>query len=121
MDQLRHGVKRRPHMNIKTLSKFVAVATISMLLAMALVIFNALQTERRVVRSEDHRLRSLELAHELFQSSEDLSRMARSYVTTADPLYEERYRGQPISNAVEIFVSPAGATIRVQALPKPSI
>lgn len=91
MDQLRHGVKRRPHMNIKTLSKFVAVATISMLLAMALVIFNALQTERRVVRSEDHRLRSLELAHELFQSSEDLSRMARSYVTTADPLYEERY------------------------------
>ena len=42
-------------------------------------------------RSEHHRLRSLLLAYELFQSSEDLTRMARSYVSTGNPTYEENY------------------------------
>ncbi len=38
-----------------------------------------------------NRARSLELAHELLQSSEDLTRMARTYVCTGDPRYESRY------------------------------
>ncbi|MFM9437835.1 diguanylate cyclase (GGDEF)-like protein/PAS domain S-box-containing protein [Janthinobacterium sp. CG_23.3] len=78
-------------MSIKSLSRYVAVATIAMLTVMGAVIFHALQIEQRVNRGEEHRLRSLTLADELFQSSEDLTRMARSYVTTADPAYEARY------------------------------
>ncbi|MDC8758495.1 EAL domain-containing protein [Janthinobacterium fluminis] len=78
-------------MKISTLGKCVAVATIAMLVAMGLVIFRVLQIEQRVVLGAEHRRHSLMLADELFQSSEDLSRMARSYVSTGDLAYERHY------------------------------
>ena len=78
-------------MKIRDLSKMVAIATLAMLCAMGVVIFHALQIQDAVMHSADHRLRSIMLANELFQSSEDLTRMARSYVSTGDPAYERRY------------------------------
>ncbi|MET3129817.1 diguanylate cyclase (GGDEF)-like protein/PAS domain S-box-containing protein [Oxalobacteraceae bacterium GrIS 1.11] len=78
-------------MKIRVLSRFVAVSTIALLFSMGLVIMQALRIHDSVTGSAEHRLRSIMLSHELFQSSEDLTRMARSYVSTADPAYERRY------------------------------
>jgi len=71
--------------------KLYAVTSILLLLIMGIVVFQALNIQDDVVRSEGHRFRSFLLAVELFQSSEDLTRMARSYVTTGNPIYEKRY------------------------------
>ena len=78
-------------MKIRDLSRMVAMSTIAMLCAMGLVLFHALQIQDAVMHSADHRLRSIMLANELFQSSEDLTRMARSHVSTGDPAYARRY------------------------------
>ncbi|MEK7792869.1 MAG: hypothetical protein AAB306_06940, partial [Pseudomonadota bacterium] len=40
---------------------------------------------------ERQRFISLLLAQELFQSSEDLTRMARAYVVTGDPIYKDYF------------------------------
>jgi signal transduction histidine kinase len=41
-----------------------------------------------ITNAERQKHRSLQLANELFQSSEDLTKTARSYVVTGDPIYE---------------------------------
>lgn len=41
-----------------------------------------------IIKAERQKHNSLQLANELFQSSEDLTKMARSYVTTGDSNYE---------------------------------
>ncbi len=56
-----------------------------------LLSYLSLRIQRDTVRSERHRFRSFHLAHELLQSSEDLTRMARSYAATSDPVYETYY------------------------------
>jgi PAS domain S-box-containing protein len=65
---------------------FCAVAA-----GVAFSVLYALVIERSLVRSEEHRYSSYRLAMELFQSSEDLTRMARSYAATGNPDYERMY------------------------------
>jgi len=65
--------------------------SVCMLLAMGAVIVALLDTQGRITASEQHRWRAHELAQELMQSSEDLTRMARSYVATGDPVFEQHY------------------------------
>src|SRR5688572_20545476 len=50
------------------------------------------QSEREVDRANDARLQSYLLADELRQSSDDLTRVVRTYVVTGDPLYKRRYQ-----------------------------
>jgi len=61
------------------------------LLVMGALIISLLRTQAHVADSVEHRWRAHELADELLQSSEDLTRMARSYVATSDPVFEQRY------------------------------
>jgi len=61
------------------------------LVTIGLLILRAFKVQDEVVDAEDHRFRSSLLAMELFQSSEDLTRLARSYVSSRDPVFEERY------------------------------
>lgn len=49
-------------------------------------------SERRTDHAYDQRERSFLLADELRQSSNDLTKMVRSYVITADPVYQEHYQ-----------------------------
>lgn len=58
---------------------------------LALTISRAYRIQKRVMASEEHRYRSQLIAMELFQSSENLTRMARSYAVTGDVSYRERY------------------------------
>ncbi len=46
----------------------------------------------RIDRANQHRQQSLLIADELRQSSDDLTRMARTYVVSGDPLYKQHYQ-----------------------------
>jgi diguanylate cyclase (GGDEF)-like protein/PAS domain S-box-containing protein len=48
--------------------------------------------ERQIDRARELRLRTFLLADELRQSSDDLTRMARSYVITGDPIYRQHHQ-----------------------------
>ena len=78
-------------MKISHSYKLFAVTIILLLTIIVIVVFKALNIQDDVTQSEQHRFRSFSLAMELFQSSEDLTRMARSYVSTGKPIYEKRY------------------------------
>lgn len=75
-------------MNIKkftTYSIFLAILSIVILFIAAL---QSRELQRSVSELEERRVNSILLTEELFQSSEDLTRMARSYVVTSDSNYK---------------------------------
>ncbi len=78
-------------MKIRSSYKLFAITFTLFLLVIGIVVLRALYIQKDLIRSENHRLQSLLLAIQLFQSSEDLTRLARSYVTTGNPVYEKRY------------------------------
>jgi PAS domain S-box-containing protein len=49
-------------------------------------------SEKRIDEAYEQRQQSIELGHELRQSSDDLTRMARTYVITGDPSYRKHYQ-----------------------------
>jgi diguanylate cyclase (GGDEF)-like protein/PAS domain S-box-containing protein len=78
-------------MKIRHSYKLFAVIFTLLLIILGSVVFYTLAIQEKLVKSEEHRFRSFMLAIELFQSSEDLTSMARSYVTTGNPGYEKNY------------------------------
>jgi two-component system cell cycle sensor histidine kinase/response regulator CckA len=60
------------------------------LLVLAFALY--IEAEGRVDQAFELRHRSFLLANEVRQSSDDLTRFARSYVTTGDPLYKQRFQ-----------------------------
>jgi diguanylate cyclase (GGDEF)-like protein/PAS domain S-box-containing protein len=78
-------------MKISRSYKLFAVVFTVFLLILGVVIYYTLTIQENIVRSEERRFRSFMLANELIQSSEELSRMARSYVATGDSTYEKSY------------------------------
>jgi PAS domain S-box-containing protein len=78
-------------MKINHSYKLFAFTIFLLLIIAGFFVFKALNSQNDVIRSEEHRFRSVMLAIELFQSSEDLTRMARSYVSTGNPIYEKNY------------------------------
>jgi len=66
--------------------------TAGMLVAMAVVFFLYTLLEARVDSANDLRYRSVLLTAELRQSSDDLTRMARTFVATGDPAYKTYYQ-----------------------------
>lgn len=49
-------------------------------------------SEKQIDRANNLRHQSFLLADELRQSSDDLTRMARTYVVTGHPVYQQRYQ-----------------------------
>ena len=78
-------------MKISQSYKLFAVTITVLLIIIGIIVFKTITIQDDVIRSEQHRFRSFLLAIELFQSSEDLTRMARSYVSTGNTIYEKRY------------------------------
>ncbi|HLA29513.1 MAG TPA: response regulator [Pseudomonas sp.] len=78
-------------MTINRFIKLFCGAIILVLLLMGLLNWLAKDIQGDIVRSEQHRFESSLLAQELFQSSEELTRMARTYVSTGDERYERYY------------------------------
>ncbi|MDD5676667.1 MAG: ATP-binding protein [Kiritimatiellae bacterium] len=78
-------------MKIRRYYELFAVSAALFFIIMGFVAFKALTIQTSLVQEERHRFRSYQLALELFQTSEDLTRMARTYVSTGNPIYEKRY------------------------------
>jgi methyl-accepting chemotaxis protein len=53
--------------------------------------FISIYNQKNVLESAENKTLSYSLAQELRMSSEDLTRLARTYVSTKDPIYEEMY------------------------------
>jgi methyl-accepting chemotaxis protein len=70
---------------------FASVTIIMFLLVIGGVTQRMLTNQKKVTAAEERRYQSRLLADELRQSSDDLTRLARTYVVTADKRYEEQY------------------------------
>jgi hypothetical protein len=73
---------------------FINFGIVVIVLGLSLLIFlssQVLGTLDDITEAERQKHRSFQLANELFQSSEDLTKMARSYVTTGDSIYERLF------------------------------
>jgi CHASE3 domain sensor protein len=51
--------------------------------------------EKQIDHANELRLQSYLLADQLRQSSDDLTRMVRTYVVTGDPIYKQHYQEIP--------------------------
>ena len=78
----------------KRLTRFSRSLLMSAGLVVLLAITFALyvRSEKQVDRAHELRHRSFLLADELRQSSDDLTRMVRTYVVTGDPVYKQHYQ-----------------------------
>jgi len=63
-----------------------------MFVAFAIFFAIYVHSEKQIDRANELRFQSRALADELRQSSDDLTRMARSYVFTGNPLYKQHYQ-----------------------------
>ncbi len=76
------------------ISRLASVYLLSTILALSLLIAlssEVLNTMESITEAERSKYSSLKLANELLQSSEDLTIMARNYVVTGAPIYEQRF------------------------------
>ena len=71
------------------ITSITAVCIAAALLALALGQFNRARAQQAA--AHDARHRSALLADELRQSSDDLTRLARTYVVSGDPMWEQQY------------------------------
>ena len=69
-------------MRISFFTKLFPTILMLLLFAIGIMVFQAFGIRNDIAISQEHRYRSLLLARELLQSSEDLTRMARTYVIT---------------------------------------
>ncbi|NDP39914.1 MAG: EAL domain-containing protein [Rhodoferax sp.] len=77
----------------RTTSPFSRSLRLAVALACALMVVFAVYvvSEKRIDRAHELRYQSQRLADELRQSSDDLTRMARTFVLTGNPIYQQHY------------------------------
>ena len=68
--------------------RVAAVLTLALIAVFSVYVYS----EKQIDRANERRYQSRLLADELRQSSDDLTRMARTYVLTGDPVYKQNYR-----------------------------
>jgi diguanylate cyclase (GGDEF)-like protein len=79
-------------MNISTGNKIGFLCFIVILSMWGYVVFHIIGIfDLQAIKDEKHHIYSLTIANELRQSSDDLTRMARTYVVTGDEIYKEYY------------------------------
>ena len=78
-------------MSIRTTLITVFVILLLLLLGSVLTMWRLVEVQTEATASEHRRYESYRLADQLRQSSDDLTRMARTYVVTRDPLFEQYF------------------------------
>lgn len=79
-------------MYISTVNRFSFLGFIILLSLWSLVVSQILDIHKeQTVKNQEYHFRSYNIANKLRQSSDDLTRMARTYVSTGDPIYEQYY------------------------------
>ncbi|MGZ5059038.1 MAG: EAL domain-containing protein [Methylobacter sp.] len=66
--------------------------TLGMFVGFAVLFVVYVRSEKQIDRANEQRFQSYLLADELRQSSDDLTRMVRSYVSTGKPIYKQHYQ-----------------------------
>ncbi|MEJ1462856.1 MAG: transporter substrate-binding domain-containing protein [Candidatus Sedimenticola sp. (ex Thyasira tokunagai)] len=85
--------KGRPtQFSIRLTLLFISTIFAGLIVAIGLLVLMLLRGELRQEEIENNRYESIQLAYELKQSSDDLTRFARTYVVTGDPKYEEYFQ-----------------------------
>ncbi|WP_419764314.1 MAG: response regulator [Arcobacter sp.] len=79
-------------MNLKKLFMLLFILNTISFISVAVVINKYQNSTIKLEDAYQMQYKSLILAHELRQSSDDLTRMARTYVITGNPLFEEQYK-----------------------------
>ena len=82
-------------MNIRRVINFSNIALVLLLASIGLMVFHSLSIREDIYKNERHRLEALLLAEEMLHSSNDLTRMARTYVTTGNPIYKRYFMEIP--------------------------
>ncbi len=77
--------------NIQSFTRLSNIALILLLTSTGALVFHSMSIREDINKSERRRFEALMLADELLQSSDELTRMARSYVVTEDTLYEHYF------------------------------
>ncbi len=78
-------------LRLKTFFIVLALVSLALALGMVAALSHYNQASERVANAENTRYHSYLLADELRQSSDDLTRLARTYVVTGNPAYEQQY------------------------------
>ncbi len=78
-------------MNIKKVTNFSTIALILLLTSIGMLVFHSLSIREDIYQSARHRFEALLVAEEMLHSSNDLTRMARTYVTTGDRIYKRYF------------------------------
>lgn len=76
---------------MKKLFNVLAFIQGAVILSFGILVYLLLMSHKEYSQSEDRLFRSYLLADELRQSSDDLTRLARTYVVTGDPKFESEY------------------------------
>ena len=79
-------------MKLSSLSTFYFALSSVLLVCILGTVSLMLQSQKEVVRSQENRYHSYLAADELRQSSDDLTRLARTFVVTGESLYEQQFR-----------------------------
>lgn len=79
------------NITLKRLFLLLSVTTAILMSLLALATIQQMRMSQRVTDASDNRYRSYLLADELRQSSDDLTRLARTYVVTGDEKWEQQY------------------------------
>jgi signal transduction histidine kinase/ActR/RegA family two-component response regulator len=77
--------------NIRNVTNFSNIALVLLLTGIGILVFHSLSIREDIYQSERHRLEALLLAEEMVHSSNDLTRMARTYVATGNPIYKRYF------------------------------
>lgn len=75
-------------MNIRSFISFSNVTLALLLTGIGALVFHSMGIREEINISERHRFQALLLGDELLHTSNDLTRMARTYVVTGDPVYK---------------------------------
>ena len=78
-------------MKLLSISKYYRL-TLVMLLIFCAVFIAYIYSEKQIDRANELRIQSYFLAEELRQSSDDLTRMVRTYIITGDVIYKQHYQ-----------------------------
>lgn len=78
-------------MNIRNVTNFSTIALVLLLTSIGILVFHTVSIREDIYQSERHRLEALLLAEEMLHSSNDLTRMARTYVVTGNPIYKRYF------------------------------
>ncbi len=104
-------------MNIASRPKTLAFVISGILFVLVLLIIGASLNQKYLNTSQQVRYSSYQLSNELRQSSEDLTRLARTYVVTGEPSYEAQY-WEIIAVRNGEKARPDGRKVALQALMK---